>query len=273
MMPAHRSVGANAERPKGLRGVGAARWARYGAILAFLAAWQLSGVFIPPIYISTPLAALLDFVKMLMGGNFLPAFAESLLEFVLGLSAAILIGVGSGILLGRIRAIERMASPLVAFGNATPAIALLPLMELWFGIGRDARVAFITTLAIWTLLINTLTGIGAVAGGVRDVGKMVGMSPWVQTWKIYVPATLPYIFPALRIAVSLGALGMILGGQEIGQAGLGGLSVIYGSYYETGHLVATIASTTLLAILFYWVLKVLQARTCPWIAAKSARPR
>lgn len=257
----------------GTGGPGRARLARYGAIAAFVAGWQLSGVLIPPIYISTPLAVARDFLGMLFGGLFLPALAESLLEFVLGLLAAIVLGIGSGIMLGRIRALERMASPLVAFGNATPAIALLPLMELWFGIGRDARVAFIATLAVWTLLINTMTGIGAVDQGVRDVGKTVGMGPWTQTWKIYVPASLPYIFAALRIAVSLGALGMILGGQEIGQAGLGGLSVIYGSYYETGNLVATVVSTTLLAMVFYVALKLLQAVTCPWIAAQSAKRR
>ena len=66
---------------------------------------------------------------------------------------------------------------------------------------------------------------------------------------------------------------MILGGQEIGQAGLGGLTANFGSYSETADLVATIVTTTALAMLLFAAFRQLQAWRFPWIAATSAGRR
>ena len=66
---------------------------------------------------------------------------------------------------------------------------------------------------------------------------------------------------------------MILGGQEIGQSGLGGLTADFGSYSETADLVATIVTTTALAILLFAAFRQLQAWRFPWIAATSAGRR
>ena len=75
------------------------------------------------------------------------------------------------------------------------------------------------------------------------------------------------------IALAVGAVGMILGGQEIGQVGLGGMVTRFGSYSQTADLVAAIGVTTLLAIFLFWGLRQIQARAFPWIAATSAGRR
>jgi ABC-type nitrate/sulfonate/bicarbonate transport system permease component len=113
----------------------------------------------------------------------------------------------------------------------------------------------------------------AVRSRLTDVGKAFGMNGWTQTLRVYLPGAVPYIFVGARIALAVGAVGMILGGQEIGQTGLGGLTQNFGNYSQTDDLVATIVTTTALALLLFAGLRILQRRAFPWIAATSAGQR
>ncbi|MCW2891603.1 MAG: putative transporter permease protein [Actinomycetia bacterium] len=262
-------------------GAGSAAWfrahwdlgAKVLAIAVFLAVWQASGAFLNPLFVSTPGKVVAALGSLIANGQLPAAFLHSLLEMLGALVVAAVLGIGTGLLMGRVRLAERALEPIVAFGNATPSIALLPVMEVWFGIGTAARVAFITVICTWPLLVNTYAGVRAVRGRYRDVGAAFGFGPWRQTWKIYLPGTVPFIFVGIRIALAVGAVGMILGGQEIGQSGLGGLTADFGSYSETADLVATIVTTTALAMLLFLVFRRLQDWRFPWVAATSAGRR
>jgi ABC-type nitrate/sulfonate/bicarbonate transport system permease component len=262
-------------------GAGSAAWfrahwdlgAKVLAIAVFLAVWQASGAFLNPLFVSTPGKVVAALGSLIANGQLPAAFLHSLLEMLGALVVAAVLGIGTGLLMGRVRLAERALEPIVAFGNATPSIALLPVMEVWFGIGTAARVAFITVICTWPLLVNTYAGVRAVRGPYRDVGAAFGFGPWRQTWKIYLPGTVPFIFVGIRIALAVGAVGMILGGQEIGQSGLGGLTADFGSYSETADLVATIVTTTALAMLLFLVFRRLQDWRFPWVAATSAGRR
>lgn len=243
------------------------------AILAAVGIWQATSLFLKPIFISTPSLVFPALYHQILSGPLPAAFLRSLLEMIGGVLVAAIVGVGVGLVMGRVRLLERALEPLVAFGNATPSIALLPVMEVWFGFGETARVAFIMVIATWPLLVNTHAGVRAVRGRLADVGKTFGMSGWQQIRYVYLPGTMPFIFVGARIALAVGAVGMILGGQEIGQVGLGGIVTRFGAYSQTADLVAAIGTTTLLALFLFWTLRQTQARAFPWIAATSAGRR
>lgn len=247
--------------------------AKMVAVIAALALWQASSAFLKPIFISTPSKVVSALINLIGNGQLPGAFLRSLIEMLIGMAIAAGVGIAVGLLMGRIRLVERALDPVVAFGNATPSIALLPVMEVWFGIGTSARVAFIMVICTWPLLVNTYAGARAVRGRYLDVGNAFGMSGWQQTWKIYLPGAMPFIFVGLRIALAVGAVGMILGGQEIGQSGLGGLTADFGSYSETADLVATIVTTTALAMFLFGAFRRIQDWRFPWIAATSAGRR
>ncbi|MCL6561826.1 MAG: ABC transporter permease [Firmicutes bacterium] len=244
-----------------------------GSILVFLSLWQLSSLFMDKILISNPVQIIKDFVHIIADGVLIAKFLDSMGEMLLGFCISACIGVTLGILMGRYKTVERIFDPFVNLANATPTIALLPLMEIWFGLGLWARISFIVVISIWTLLINTLAGIKNVPAGYRDVGVAFGLSEVERLRKIAVPAAMPYILTGARVALAQAAVGMILSGQEIGEAGLGGLTETYGSYYQTGHLIAAIISSACLAIFAFWLLRRFQARFYPWIQAVAATRR
>jgi ABC-type nitrate/sulfonate/bicarbonate transport system permease component len=243
---------------------------RAAAIAAVLGTWQLSGLFLNPIFISTPWAVLVSFWQIVADGTLPQAFASSLGEMAVGLAIAAVAGLGLGVAMGRIRLVERTFDPFVNFFNATPTIALLPLMEIWFGTDVRARVAFIVVICVWTLVINAYAGVRSVSRGYADVGTAFGLGRLSLTWRIFVPAAVPYFLTGMRVALAQATVGMILGGQEVGESGLGGLTEEFGSFFQTDHLIAAIVASTALAMLLFSLLKVFQHRFFPWIAASAA---
>jgi ABC-type nitrate/sulfonate/bicarbonate transport system permease component len=243
---------------------------RVAAIAGVLGAWQLSGLFMNPIFISTPWAVLVSFWQIVTDGTLPRAFASSLGEMAVGLSIAAVAGLGLGVAMGRVRLVERTFDPFVSFFNATPTIALLPLMEIWFGVDVRARVAFIVVICVWTLVINAYAGVRNVRRGYADVGAAFGLGRLSTTWRIFVPAAVPYFLAGTRVALAQATVGMILGGQEVGQSGLGGLTEEYGSFFQTDHLIAAIVASTALAMLLFSLLRLFQHRFFPWIAASAA---
>jgi NitT/TauT family transport system permease protein len=246
---------------------------RIGAIATVLGAWQLSGLFMNPIFISTPSAILSAFWQIIADGSLPRAFASSLEEMLIGIGIATVAGFSLGIAMGRVRLVEKTFDPFVNFFNATPTIALLPLMEIWFGTDIRARVAFIAVICIWTLVINALAGVRNVHRGFAEVGKAFGLGPLAMTWKIFIPAAMPYLLAGLRVALAQATVGMILGGQEVGESGLGGLTEAYGSFFQTDYLIAAIIVSTGLAMMLFGLLKLFQHRFYPWIAASAAERR
>ena len=246
---------------------------RVGVIAAVLGAWQLSGLFMNPIFISTPASVLAAFWQIVADGSLPRAFFSSLGEMVVGLVIATTVGFGLGITMGRVRLLERMFDPFVNFFNATPTIALLPLMEIWFGTDVRSRVAFIVVICLWTLVINALSGIRNVQRGYAEVGTAFGLDELALTRKIFVPAAMPYLLTGMRVALAQATVGMILGGQEVGESGLGGLTEEYGTFYQTEHLIAAIIASTGLAMMLFGCLKLAQHRFFPWIAASAADRR
>lgn len=268
--------GSQAPRPSAEQNLRKARIlaliSRWAPVVIVLAAWQASAKVLQPIYISTPSQVVRDFASLIANAQLPRAFLNSLIEMVVAIVVAAVIGIGVGFMMGRIRWLERALDPLVTVGNSSPTVALLPLIIIWFGAGELSRIAFITIISLWPLTINTLTGVRAVRRGLRDVGVAFGLGPWSQTWRIYFPATVPYIFAGARIALAVGAVGMILAGQEVGESGLGGLTDTYGAYSETGQLIAVIATTAALALVLFWALRTFRNRAFPWIAATSTGP-
>jgi NitT/TauT family transport system permease protein len=243
------------------------------SLVFLLAAWQLSGLFLNKIFIATPIAVGAAFAEILFDGTLIRKFADSALDMGVGFGIAAVVGIGCGVIMGRSARAERAFEPIVNFANATPTIALLPLMEIWFGLGMAARVSFIVIICVWTLLINTLTGIKNVRVGHRDVARSFGLSRFQATRQVYIPAAMPFILAGMRIALAQAAVGMILSGQEIGDFGLGGLTQDYASFYQTEHLIAAIISSTGLAMLAFAGLRFYQGKWQPWIQATAAGRR
>jgi NitT/TauT family transport system permease protein len=255
----------------------AGRWADRGlpfvAIVAILAAWQLSGLLLNPILLSTPTGVASELADLARNGQIWLALGASLEEMVIGGAIGLTVGIGLGVLMGRYALVAKVLFPYVNFFNATPLVVIIPLVIIWVGITIQARLLFVFLITLWPVLLNTAAGIRNVDRGYVDVGLAFGFTERQLLRKISLPAAVPYILAGVRISAGLAIIGMIVSEMEISFVGLGFLLVSFGNSFETGKLLAVVIVTSALGVLNVTILKGIQGRWFPWIAGVAGAGR
>lgn len=88
---------------------------------------------------------------------------------------------------------------LTAMFNPLPAIALLPLALIWFGLGVESIIFVLVHSVLWPVALNTHSGFKAMSSTLRMVGRNYGLSGFNYVWRILIPGTLPSIISGLKI--------------------------------------------------------------------------
>jgi ABC-type nitrate/sulfonate/bicarbonate transport system permease component len=232
-----------------------------------LGAWELTGLFISRVLISSPQGVVSALYDMLRLGTINGALGISIRELYLGLAIGIAGGVVLGVLIGRYALLDSIFSPFVNAANATPLNVLIPLLILWVGISAEARVLFVVLITLFPVLLNTAAGLRNVSRGYVEVGQMLGLSEWQLLRKVILPGAVPYIFAGIRLGSALGVIGMIVGEMEVSNVGVGYLLNFYGEGFQTGNLLALVFIAALIGVLNVTVVRTVQKRWFRWIDA------
>lgn len=263
---------APAERRAGVRRRATRRLARSApslvAAVVVLAFWQASSAFLDPITISTPSAILASIPRTFLhgpNGALGSALGVTLVDLFYGFGASVVVGIAAGLAIGNSSVLRRLLDPIVALGNSSPTIALLPLMIVWLGFGRSSRVLFIGVVSVWAIIINTSIGARVARERYRDLAPAFEVPPRMYLMQVVVPGAMPYILTGLRISLAHALVATIISGQEIGESGIGGLAEQYGTQFATNDLFGVVVVTTVIALLLYKAIEIARNRVCPWV--------
>lgn len=240
------------------------------SLAVVLAAWQIVGGRINPYLLSTPTSVVRAFGRIAANGQLVSAFVTSMEDLWGGFAIALVVGLTVGILMGRSPVVERMLNPYVNFFQATPLIALVPLIVIWFGVGYESRLITTFTLAVWSIIINTYVGVKSTPAALMDVARVYQFSRRKTVTEIALPNAVPHIFAGLRIALGKALIGMMVAEMEISLAGLGGLVTNYGNAFKTDYLLAGVFTASFVGVIGAVVLDVARRVLFPWIAATTA---
>ncbi len=195
-------------------------------ILALALIWELYGrwtdnaLLFPPL--SDTFAALIDNIR----SGVLPARAWTSLKILL-------MGYAAGIVMAGILTIAAINTRLgsdfletmTAMLSPLPAIALLPLALLWFGLGNGSLVFILIHSVLWPVALNTHSGFRAVSTTLRMVGRNYGLKGFAFIRKILIPAAFPSILAGLKIGWAFAWRTLVAAelvfGVSSGQGGLG----------------------------------------------------
>ncbi len=181
-------------------------------------------------------------------------FREAAMGFVIGT----LFGLGLAVIMLRTRVAERGLLPWINISQTIPLIALAPIIVTW---GRSTflsdtqAVALIAAyLTFFPVAVNGLKGLQSP--NPADVELMQSYAaPWSQTlWKVRLPASRPYLFPAFRVAATASVVGAIVGEISSGvRGGLGRVILEFASRYSTGpeRLYASVLAAALLGLVVF----------------------
>lgn len=231
------------------------RWG--GPILAgaaFVLAWQgLVWLGDYPAYILPgPFVVAERFAEAWADGTMTPHFLATLAAVVGGFGLGALVGLPAGYLLARSRIARHMLSPYLVAAQATPILALAPLIFLWFGSGLNARILICALVVFFPVVISTMVAIRGVDPRLLEMSRAFRASRRQQITAIEVPAALPGIFGGLRIGVTLAVVGAIVAEWAGGEKGLGVLiNVARASLFDTPLMFATLLTIAILGVACY----------------------
>lgn len=146
----------------------------------------------------------------------------SLKIIVIGMLIAILAAILLAMASQKSMMIAGLAKVLSAIGHPLPALALLPLIIIWFGTGDASIIAIIVHSALWPVLINLNAGFQAVPQLYLDIGKNLELSPLEIAYEIKLKASLPYLISGARIAFARAWRALIGAEMVFGAIGLKG---------------------------------------------------
>lgn len=233
------------------------------AALLFAAVWQAIVIlgdyqaFILP----GPLVVAERFASGWTEGTIGPHFATTLAEVLLGLAVGATAGILTGILLARSRLAARLLSPYIVAAQATPILALAPLIALWFGTGLSSRVLICALICFFPIAVGTMVGIRSVDPRLIELGRSLRATRWQRLSRIEVPSALPQILGSLRVGVTLAVVGAIVAEWAGGDRGLGVLiNLSRGSMFDIPLMFATLFTIAMLGVALYLTVVAVERR-------------
>jgi len=158
---------------------------------------------------------------------------EALAGFVLGA----VFGFGLAILLVHSRLLERGLLPYVVASQTVPILAIAPMVVIGLGSkgveGWKAVSVLTAYLTFFPVAINSLRGLKSADPRAFELMGSYAASRWSVLWRLRVPASMPYVFTALKISATASVIGAIIGETPASiQDGLGGAIVNFNQYYS-----------------------------------------
>ncbi len=170
-------------------------------VLALLVLWEgLTRLMnVNPLLFPPASQVIASFLRSTAQGE-LPGYAwQSLKVLLTGMAIGSVLALILTTLAVTTRIAAEILETLTAMFNPLPAIALLPLALLWFGLGVKSLIFVIIHSVLWPMSLNTYTGFVTVPPTLRRVGQNFGLSGWRLVAGILLPAAFPYILSGLKI--------------------------------------------------------------------------
>ncbi|AWI86451.1 ABC transporter permease (plasmid) [Alloyangia pacifica] len=193
------------------------------SFLFVLAIWAAVGALklVPEAIFPAPWSVWSATVEMWQTGALPKDLAVSCSRAAIGFAIGASLGVVLGLLTGRVALVRTLLGPFLSLLRPIPAIALVPVAIVWFGIGEGSKyfvISYTVFLAVW---FNTHHGMEYVPDIYLRASRSLGASRRREFLTVVIPAAAPYIFAGLRLGVALAFLSLVAAELSGASSGLG----------------------------------------------------
>jgi ABC-type nitrate/sulfonate/bicarbonate transport system permease component len=237
------------------------------AVIIFLTAWELVGntlQLINPMFMSAPSLVGKAAVQLFASGEIWNDLRVSGIEFGWGYLLSVLVGVPFGIATGWYKKMAYIFDPFVNAMNATPRVALLPLVIIWLGIGILSKVGIIFLGAVFPILINSRDGVKTTPYNLLTAARSFGASEWQIFRSVVLPSTVPFILTGLRLGVGRALIGVMVGELYAATAGIGFMITVAGATFQTDKVFVGVLIFAITGMIAMELLTKLEARFDKW---------
>jgi len=245
-------------------------WPLLGLAIAVAVWWTITATFdIQTFILPAPDKVVSAFAAL--QGELLKQTWSTAVATVLGFGVSVLVGALIGVAIAAWGPFERMFQPLLVAFNAVPKVALAPLVLIWFGYGRTPVLTMAFMVCFFPIVLSTATGLSSTPADLAELARSMNAS-WLQTFlRVRFPAALPQIFVGLKVGLPLAVIGVVVGEMQYGGSGLGMLIVQTSGQADTASAFAAIALLSLVSIVLYYALVLLERLLLPWVRATTSQ--
>ncbi|MCC6890352.1 MAG: ABC transporter permease [Hyphomicrobiales bacterium] len=236
------------------------------AMCAFLVLWETAVAleWVNPLFTSSPSRIAVAGYGMFADGSIWPHLQVSGYEFLVGFGLAIVAGVPLGILMGWYGRLNAILDPFVSALYATPRIALLPLIMIWFGIGLESKIAIVFLGAVFPILVNTITGVRTVNADFVKVARSFGASDRQLFMTVALPSSVPLLLSGLRLGLGHALIGIVVGEMYGAHYGIGHLIAVSGARFQTDAVMVGIIIIAATGVALTELLRLIEKRFERW---------
>lgn len=185
-------------------------------------------------------------------------------ETILGFVIAIVIGIGTAVLIVYSSQADKTVYPLLLFAQVVPKIAIAPLFVVWLGFGLMPKVVIAVLIAFFPVVVSTVTGLRSIDPELLDLASTMGASPIKTFLKIRFPAALPHVFSGLKVAITLAVTGAVVGEFVGGNHGLGYVILTATGNLDAPTVFAALVITTVIGVVLFVLVQMAERLALPW---------
>jgi NitT/TauT family transport system permease protein len=193
----------------------------------------------------------------------------TLFNTLIGFAIGVVVGMLLGIVIGSFRLAYAGLYPLLIGINSVPKAAVVPILVLWMGIGQPPAIATAFLLSFFPIAVNVATGLATVEPELEDVLRSLGASRLDVLRKVGLPRTMPYLFAALKVAITLAFVGAVISETIASNDGIGYLMLQAASQFRVPLMFAGLFVIAALGIATYAIFAVLERRFTGWATRRE----
>ena len=237
------------------------------AVVIFLVIWELVGnvlQLINPMFMSAPSLIFSAAVQLFASGEIYNDLYISGVELFWGYLLSAVVAVPFGIMVGWYKRASYIFDPFINAMNATPRVALLPLVIIWLGIGILSKVGIIFLGAVFPIMINTRDGVKTTPLNLLNAARSFDASEWMIFKAVVLPSTIPFILSGLRQGLGRAIVGVMVGELYAATAGIGFMITVAGATFQTDKVFVGVLIFALTGMLGTEVLARIEKRFDKW---------
>lgn len=235
--------------------------------LCLISLWEIGSRtgFLDPLFFPAPSAILTSFWRIYISqGNIWYNLYVSLGLVLAGFTAGSILGIGLGAVVGMNESVRRFLQPYVIVLEATPRIAVAPLLIAILGFGPQSKIAIIMLVCFFAPFINTLSGVINVNKDKLELMRSLGASKMQVLRKLVLPEAIPVIMAGERLAMTSALSGVLVAEFIQRDQGIGALILTYTRNLNMASAFACILTLTAIGFLIFRGMEMLDHHVAFW---------
>lgn len=235
-------------------------------LVALVGLWELSVALLDtkPYILPAPSRVWAAFTEI---RGTLPAHTRvTLLEAVIGLVWAAVMGVVLASVIASVPLVRRVLYPLLVISQTIPMIALAPLLIVWFGFGMTPKVLVVAMVGFFPIVVSTVDGLAGADADMIALVRSMGANRWQVLRHVRIPAAVPAFFAGLKIAAAYAVTAAVVG-EWVGTSSGHGLGLLINrsrASFRTDELFVAIAVISLTSVALFAAVQGLFRLAAPW---------